>query len=379
MNEKRLKEINERKEAIREELKTADEEQLRSLEQETDLLLEEEKALRSKSDLNGKLQFQAKPEGRAQSDMERRGRELKQSRAVTIGSGTLIKPMGNQTSINDELGQGVSSIIDMVKVTNCMGMSEYQVAYKSADMTAAKNAENTAATSSDPTFAYAVIKPVTITTYSEISREARNLTDVDYYSAVLASARKALRRKVSEFIIKSDATSSAAFIGVNSASAISAATDIEISAIDDKTLRNIVLNYGGDEDTLGGAVLFLNKTDLIAFGDVRGTNEKKAVYEITPDSINTNTGIIRDGGLAVRYCLNSNITSLSQTAAGAYSMFYGVPECYELGLFSDYTVRVSEDYQFAKRMLAVLGEVMIGGNVTVANGFVRVKTPASKG
>mgnify|MGYP001037589916 FL=1 len=379
MNEKRLKEINERKEAIREELKTADEEQLRSLEQETDLLLEEEKALRSKSDLNGKLQFQAKPEGRAQSDMERRGRELKQSRAVTIGSGTLIKPMGNQTSINDEPGQGVSSIIDMVKVTNCMGMSEYRVAYKSADMTAAKNAENPAATSSDPTFAYAVIKPVTITTYSEISREARNLTDVDYYSAVLASARKALRRKVSEFIIKSDATSSAAFIGVNSASAISAATDIEISAIDDKTLRNIVLNYGGDEDTLGGAVLFLNKTDLIAFGDVRGTNEKKAVYEITPDSINTNTGIIRDGGLAVRYCLNSNITSLSQTAAGAYSMFYGVPECYELGLFSDYTVRVSEDYQFAKRMLAVLGEVMIGGNVTVVNGFVRVKTPASKG
>ena len=150
-----------------------------------------------------------------------------------------------------------------------------------------------------------------------------------------------------------------------------------MSAINDKTLRNIVLNYGGDEDTLGGAVLFLNKTDLIAFGDVRGTNEKKAVYEITPDSVNTNTGIIRDGGLAVRYCLNSNITSLSETAAGSYSMFYGVPECYELGLFSDYTVRVSEDYQFAKRMLAVLGEVMIGGNVTVANGFVRVKVPAS--
>lgn len=379
MNEKRLREINERKEAIKEELKVASDEQLCRLEQEADLLIEEEKVLRSKSDLAGKLIIQDKPPERGSNEMEQRGRQLKESRAITIGSGKLIKPTGNQTAINDQIGQGISSIIDMVKVTNCMGMSEYQVPYKTGDMAAAKNAENAAATSSDPTFAYAVIKPVTLTTYSEISREARNLTDVDYYSAVLSSARKALRRKVSEFIINSDAASSAAFIGVNSAGAISDTTDIVLSAIDDKTLRKIVLGYGGDEDTLGGAVLFLNKADLIAFGDVRGTNEKKAVYEITPDTVNTNTGIIRDGGLAVRYCLNSSITSLAEAEAGAYSMFYGVPECYEIGLFSDYTVRVSEDYQFAKRMLAVLGEVMIGGNVTVANGFVRVKTPESSG
>lgn len=101
------------------------------------------------------------------------------------------------------------------------------------------------------------------------------------------------------------------------------------------------------------------------------------MYEITPDSANPNTGIIKDGGLSVRYCLNSNLTDLATQTAGKYSMLYGVPTCYELGLFSDYTVRVSEDAAFKTRMLAVLGEVMIGGNVTVANGFIRVKKKAT--
>ena len=57
-------------------------------------------------------------------------------------------------------------------------------------------------------------------------------------------------------------------------------------------------------------------------------------------------------------------------------MIYGVPACYELALFSDYAITVSEDAAFRKRMIAVLGEVMIGGNVTVYDGFVRVKKGA---
>ena len=60
-------------------------------------------------------------------------------------------------------------------------------------------------------------------------------------------------------------------------------------------------------------------------------------------------------------------------------MYYGVPSCYEIGLFSDFTVKVSEDAAFKKRMIAVLGEVMVGGNVVVKNGFVRIKKAAVSG
>lgn len=374
--EKRLQQILARKAEIKTELASADEKRLAELNTETDNLIKEEAEIRSKMDLSGKLGSpEVKPEGRSgSSEAETRARQLRETRSITVASGKLAQPV-KTGGINGDL-DAVSSIVDMVKVTDCAGMGGYKVAYLSADASAAKVAEG-ATSDSDATFAYAEITPVTISTYSEISREAVKLTDLDYAAAVQSSALRALRRKVADFIINSDASSSAKFIGILGATAIAASSDVEVTAIGADTLRKIALNYGGADAIEGNAVLFLSKKDLIAFGDVRGTNEKKAVYEITPDSANPNTGIIKDGGLSVRYCLNSNLTDLSTQTAGKYSMVYGVPTCYELGLFSDYTVRVSEDAAFKTRMLAVLGEVMIGGNVTVANGFVRVKKKAS--
>ena len=119
----------------------------------------------------------------------------------------------------------------------------------------------------------------------------------------------------------------------------------------------------------------LNKKDLVAFGDVRGTNEKRAIYEITPDAQNPNTGVIRDGGLAVRYTINSNVKALADAAAGDYIMVYGVPRAYQMGIFSQAQVRVAEDLK--KDVLQIRADIMAGGNVAVKNGFVRVKKKSS--
>ena len=106
---------------------------------------------------------------------------------------------------------------------------------------------------------------------------------------------------------------------------------------------------------------------------MRGTNEKKAVYEIIPDGENTNMGVIKDGGMSVRYCLVSGLTALSGTAKGASAqktLFYGDPHCFELDLFSDYEVRVSEDFAFTSLMDTIVGDAEIGGDVVVKDGFV---------
>jgi hypothetical protein len=102
-------------------------------------------------------------------------------------------------------------------------------------------------------------------------------------------------------------------------------------------------------------------SDLVALGDVRGS-DKKPVYEITPDASNPNTGIIRDGGLAVPYCINGNL------AVG--TLVYGQAHCFELALFSNYEINVSEDFAFDKGLLAIRGDVELGGDVTVKGGFV---------
>lgn len=51
-------------------------------------------------------------------------------------------------------------------------------------------------------------------------------------------------------------------------------------------------------------------------------------------------------------------------------MVYGDPMNYELGLFGDYTIRVDESVKAVERMYAILGDVMVGGNLIVDKGFV---------
>ena len=150
--------------------------------------------------------------------------------------------------------------------------------------------------------------------------------------------------------------------------------------IDEKTLRKIVMSYGGDETIGAHARLYLTKEDLMAFGDVRGS-DKKAVYEITPNTDNPNTGIIKDGGLSVPYTINSGLNSLAgatqpaSSAADKPTMLYGDPMNYELGLFGDYTIEVSRDYKFGEGLLAIMGEVLAGGNLVKHHGFLVCMLP----
>ncbi len=387
---KRLNQINERIAAIRAEVEGAPDmavDQLQARNKELDDLLAERGKIEMRQGMLNKMP--APSAAQADKGIAERAAGLREtgemrlsltgeSRAITLGNTAgLVKHTENAAQVNGVPFAQVSSIVDMVKPINLEGMAEYQVPYEKGTGTAEVTAEGEeAGGNADPEFGYADIKPVKLTAYGEISRECLKLTDVDYYSRVLESARTALRKKVAEYIVNGGSGKAADFVGIVGAEAVIAGDDVSITAIDDKTLRKIALNYGGEEGIEGNAVLFLSKADLIAFGDVRGTNEKKAVYEITPDAGNPNVGTIKDGGLSVRYCINSKLTELSKQNAGGYSMIYGVPTCYELGIFSDYTVRVDESYAFKRGMLAILGEAMVGGNVTVYRGFVRVKKGA---
>ena len=52
-------------------------------------------------------------------------------------------------------------------------------------------------------------------------------------------------------------------------------------------------------------------------------------------------------------------------------MFYGNPQALELDLFSDYEVKVSEDFAFDKLMDTIRGDVELGAGVTVKHGFIK--------
>lgn len=377
----RLKEIEMRLAAIRKELEEEGAD-IEALNHEVDKLIAERSAIlareESRNSILGKIAEGTAgtpartPVPETLSAEERSAREFvannrmeigaAEIRSVLLSGGTLATPTG-VGGINDLPG-GVSSIVDMVNVVDCTGMSANKVALVTQDSSASSNTEGSAATSSEPTFAYVSITPSTYSLVSYVSNEIRRQSPLNYTEKVRASAIKALRRKAANVI-------------TTKALASTYGDEIIMSAVGADTLRKIALNYGADDEVPGNAVLFLNKVDLVAFGDVRGSNEKKPVYEITPDTANPNTGIIKDGGLSVKYCINPNCTPLTgttntSTTATLPTMFYGNPRALELDLFGGTEVKASEDYKFAEDLLAILGKASFGSDLVVKGGIIKV-------
>lgn len=300
-----------------------------------------------------------------------------EARAVLVSSGQIATPKG-VGGINDAFNV-VSSIVDKVDVEDLTGMGSYEISYEIPGQAAGVTEEGKAATASDPQFGIAPIKPFTVDVITHVSKKIKKLTPLRYEEKIKAMALNALRAKVGKLIISGNGTTEPyGVLNAKNAKGEAICTELEMAtgAINETTLRKIVFAYGGDENVGANAILFLNKNDLVAFGDVRGENEKAAVYEITPDGSNPNTGIIKDGGLSVPYVINSECKALATAGAEDKTMVYGDPMNYCAGLFGDYEITVSEDFKFDTKQLSIMGEVEVGGNVQVHHGFVVVKATA---
>lgn len=309
-------------------------------------------------------------------------------KSVTLATGTLAQPTGAGTDIRDALGYGVGAIIDQVYVQDLNGMSAYLEPYvisepdaKGAKVTTA--AGTARAASDDPQLGVAKIAPYELTTTSYVDRNISRLTPANYYAKIFAMAMKSMRRSTVGMIFNGDGQSTNDMFGVKTAknmagSPIYASLDVEEVGPD--LLTELMFAYGGDEELGGNCRLYLNKKDLLALGKLRGTNEKRRLFDIVPDAANPNTGTIREGGTIVPYSISSKLTALSVSEKGSsaiQTMVYGDPMNYELGLFGPYTVRVDESVKAVERMLTILGDAMVGGNLIVDKGFVVATLPAN--
>lgn len=297
------------------------------------------------------------------------GKMVMETRSVLVSGGSIATPTGVD-GINDTFNN-VSSIVDLVKVVDCKGMSSNKIAYMVNGSSADIKTEGSAAANSEPTFAFTTITPVSVGLVSYVSDQVRKQSPLNYEAKVNDAAKTALRTKAAAIITD-------AIVGSALNAKVSGTVTGGKGVIGADTLRKLVLAYGGNENVEGNAYLFLNKTDLIALGDIRGSNEKKAVFEIIPNSSNPNIGVIKDGGLAVNYCINSNCKAFNGTTASTsdiVTMFYGQPSNCELDLFGDYEVKVSDDYKFAENLLTIRGQVDAGAGVIKKDGFVALVVP----
>lgn len=326
--------------------------------------------------------------GTDRHDMEEMGRammagekvRLDVSKAVhglrqnsTLYSGTIVQPVGAGSDIREGFNRQVSSIVDQVNAVSLSGLSGWEEPYEVSDMTARGGKITTVAgttrTASDPTFAKAKLAPYEASVTSYVDKNIAKLSPADYAAKVQAMALRALRRKVGDLIINGDGQASNDMFGIvtakNTAGSAIYHTISGLTKIDETTLDEIVFAYGGDEEVGGNARLILDKATLKALGALRGTNEKKRLYTITPDAGSANTGIITDGGMILPYTISSKTPE--------NTILYGDPFNYMLGLFGDYLIQVDTSVKSVERMIAVLGDVLVGGNLVVDKGFCVAK------
>ena len=101
------------------------------------------------------------------------------------------KPVG-VGGINDPLG-GVSSLIDLVKLTDCTGMGAYRIALMTGDGNmAGERTEGQIPGEGNPTFDYVEILPKMYGTIDYVSKEIRKQTPLNYEEKVTAAARRSL-------------------------------------------------------------------------------------------------------------------------------------------------------------------------------------------
>ncbi len=294
-------------------------------------------------------------------ELEKRGKALREKRAVTISSKTLILPKHTGEQLNDTFTP-VSTLIDRVAVENLPGGESYEEAYVKSYKTGGITDEGADYTEAEPEFGYAPINKIKITAYAEISEEVKKLPNIDYARKVQEACEIALKKKISEQILNGTGTKQLSGIFSNTV-AIDSKKDVEIQTIDANTLNAAIFNYGGDEDVETQAALIINKKTLKELSEVRKENGDPAYnIDLIKKTINT-----------IPFIINSNVKDFATATNGEYIATYGDLNAYKTATFSTVDIMESTDFKFKQGMICFKASLFIGGNVIKQDGFLRLK------
>ena len=375
----RKKEIEDRLTEIRGMVeKEEDMKKLEEMEKETDKLQEERSMIEKKMSLTKMTEIpmiSTKNNAEQRDLLEKRGKDLMENRTIKVSSDEVLLPEHVDSTLAPYPFKPVSELVDRVHTINLQGGETYTKSYVKSYGEAGTTDEGASYTETEPHYGYVTIPKVKVTAYTEITEELEKLPAINYQAEVIKNINISLRKKISQQIIKGDGTTNN-FTGIFSdkADALKDQADLEISAIDENTLDDIVFAYGGDEAIENGACLIINKNDLRAFAKLR-TKEGRKVHNI--DYVNQTI----DG---IPYVLNGNCSALSDpsTGVGTYCIAYGSLFNYEVPIFSNLEIGKSTDYKFKDGIICYKASVFTGGNVVGYKGFVRVKkgeaTPVSE-
>ena len=279
-------------------------------------------------------------------------------RAV-LATGQIAKPSKAGTEVNG-LAAVADSIVDDVHAIPLTGTGAWVAPYKKTDAKAGATTDGSkvggtgSGASTGSTYDYVTINPAEWGVLDEISKQVKKMSPTNYEKAVKDSALIALRAYAADKII----------------AAVKASSLKESKAypLDAKFVRACVLGYRSIAGK-GPVKLYLSQAALIALGDVRGTNEKKPVFEISFADESNTSGTIKDGGTSVSFRILDGLNDNEQ--------FFGQPGAIDMPMWDNYQIETDEhgDY-FQRNVMGIRGIQTANADLAAKNGM-QVITQAS--
>ena len=269
-----------------------------------------------------------------------------------LSTGTIAKPSNVDSNIAG-LASIADGIVDDVHAIALSGTGSWVVPYKATNAIAADVTDGSAVAGTGATFNYVTITPQEWGVLDEISNQVRKMTPVAYEAAIQEAALIALREVASEKIV----------------SAVKASTlaDKKTYALDATFIRNLVLGFRSVAGR-GNVKLYISQADLATLGAVRGTNEKKPVYDIEFDAGTTTSGTIKDGGTAVQFRVLDKLTAGTQ--------LFGQPGAIDLPMWDNYVISTDQGGDYFKRnVMGIRGIQTANADLVVKGGMQIVSQP----
>lgn len=285
-------------------------------------------------------------------------------RSLLLANG--LSAEATQPTVNQTFSP-ISALYNALDKQAMIGLNTYKVAYEKAFAEGNVTAEGGTALETDPTFGDAVINKSKITTYISFSEEYEKLTAPDYQATLMRQLENGIKMKIVDEVINGDGSTDH-FMGILNSATIDANSVLETATIDENTLDTIVNSYGGDENIEGMQSLIMNKATLLAFASVRGTQDKKSVYNI--DYINKTIN-------GIPYYITSKIKSSTTALAGETYLLYGALNAYTMAIFNDIEVTRDPYTRLKDGYINYRGMFMGGGNVTKYNAFLKINKPTA--
>lgn len=376
-NTERMNEIETRRAALRDEVNNPDTttERLQAIADEVRQLNDEYAQLEQRSNLTGQLAPHAGRTGPAAAQETRGGRtgalearahEFRQTgrmtvplfdrsggehRSLLVSSGKLATPK----AVLDEIGglpAGTSGILEDVHIIDATGTGSWEFPYKTADAKAADHTEGEKYAGTGATFDKVTAQPTNWGVLDSVSNQVPLMTDVAYANEVQVSALMALYATAESKILAKLAASEL----------LEKRAEV---AIDANYLRSVVLGYKPVKGK-GPCVMYLSREDLSALGAVRGTSEKKPLYEISFDNEENTSGVIKEGGTATRFRICDDLEAGTQ--------YYGQPRNIKVPIWGDYNVRTDESgHYFDEGMMGIRADVTADAVLAAKNGMAQIK------